>query len=274
MKKLTCRSFAAIMVGGVLALGTGISSCGVDKPAKFRVNGSDSIIFEAGKACTLYLPFSIAANKVTGGKFHTFTNVDETKDPWEVTYTEVTGDIAAGTPYIFLPDGSNGGKIVVNNGTNKVSVCTAGTHTTGNGQWEFIGTYERIKWTHNTSDFEYTAAREAEIGSIYGFAAMAVSGAAVGEFVKVTDNVWINPMRAYLKRTPSAARWRTRGDDSLPEKMKVVIRSASGETTSLTPNPSPKGEGSGYWYSIDGRKLSGKPTKKGLYIHNGKKIVM
>ena len=50
MKKLTCRSFAAIMVGGVLALGTGISSCGVDKPAKFRVNGSDSIIFEAGKA--------------------------------------------------------------------------------------------------------------------------------------------------------------------------------------------------------------------------------
>ena len=80
-------------------------------------------------------------------------------------------------------------------------------------------------------------------------------------------------MRAYLKRTPSAARWRTRGDDSLPE-MKVVIRSASGETTSLTPNPSPKGEGSGYWYSIDGRKLSGKPTKKGLYIHNGKKIVM
>jgi len=191
-----------------------------------------------------------------------------------VTYTEVTGDIAAGTPYIFLPDGTNGGKIVVNNGTDKVTVCTAGTHTTENGKWEFIGTYGRIMWTHNTSDPEYTAAREAEIGSIYGFAAMAVSGAAVGEFVKVTDNVWINPMRAYLKRTPSAARWRTRGDDSLPEKMKVVIRSASGETTSLTPNPSPKGEGSEYWYSIDGRKLSGKPTKKGLYIHNGKKIVM
>ena len=160
----------------------------VDIPTPVEVDHVDlDRIFEAGKACTLYLPFSIAANKVTGGKFHTFTNVDETKDPWEVTYTEVTGDIAAGTPYIFLPDGSNGGKIVVNNGTNKVSVCTAGTHTTGNGQWEFIGTYERIKWTHNTSDFEYTAAREAEIGSIYGFAAMAVSGAAVGEFVKVTD---------------------------------------------------------------------------------------
>ena len=30
----------------------------------------------------------------------------------------------------------------------------------------------------------------------------------------------------------------------------------------------------GAWYSIDGRKLSGKPTKKGLYINNGKKVVL
>ncbi|MBR4363560.1 MAG: hypothetical protein IKP33_01320, partial [Prevotella sp.] len=28
------------------------------------------------------------------------------------------------------------------------------------------------------------------------------------------------------------------------------------------------------WYTIDGRKLSGKPAKKGVYIHNGKKAVM
>ena len=26
------------------------------------------------------------------------------------------------------------------------------------------------------------------------------------------------------------------------------------------------------WYSLDGRKLSGKPTKKGIYINNGRKI--
>jgi hypothetical protein len=36
---------------------------------------------------------------------------------------------------------------------------------------------------------------------------------------------------------------------------------------SLTPNPSPTGEGSEYWYTLDGRKLSGKPTQKGLYIN-------
>ena len=28
------------------------------------------------------------------------------------------------------------------------------------------------------------------------------------------------------------------------------------------------------WYSLDGRKLSGKPTQKGIYINNGKKVVI
>ena len=47
------------------------------------------------------------------------------------------------------------------------------------------------------------------------------------------------------------------------------------ETTgiSLTPSLSPEGEGNGY-YTIDGRKLEGKPTQKGVYIMNGKKIVI
>jgi hypothetical protein len=28
------------------------------------------------------------------------------------------------------------------------------------------------------------------------------------------------------------------------------------------------------WYTIDGRRLSGKPTRKGVYIHNGVKVVV
>ena len=33
-------------------------------------------------------------------------------------------------------------------------------------------------------------------------------------------------------------------------------------------------ESNGAWYSLDGRKLNGKPTAKGLYIHNGKKVAI
>jgi hypothetical protein len=30
----------------------------------------------------------------------------------------------------------------------------------------------------------------------------------------------------------------------------------------------------GQWYDLNGRKLDGKPTKKGVYIQNGKKVVV
>jgi len=43
---------------------------------------------------------------------------------------------------------------------------------------------------------------------------------------------------------------------------------------SLTPDPSRGGEGSSYWYSLDGRKLSEKPTTKGIYVNRGRKIVI
>ena len=28
------------------------------------------------------------------------------------------------------------------------------------------------------------------------------------------------------------------------------------------------------WFTLDGRKLDGKPTKKGMYIHKGSKVVI
>jgi hypothetical protein len=34
------------------------------------------------------------------------------------------------------------------------------------------------------------------------------------------------------------------------------------------------GNDSGAWYAIDGRKLSGKPILPGIYIHQGRKVVV
>ena len=28
------------------------------------------------------------------------------------------------------------------------------------------------------------------------------------------------------------------------------------------------------WYTIDGRKINGKPTKKGVYVKNGRKVIL
>ncbi|MBR5325262.1 MAG: hypothetical protein IKU49_02080 [Prevotella sp.] len=228
-------------------------------------------IFSDGKASTVYLPFSIAYNQVTGGTFHAFTGVDMTTTPWEVNYSEVTsGNLAANTPYIFLPDGTNAGKIVVNN-EDPITLCTDNPQTTTQGEWKFIGTYDYIKWTHDKTDPYYTAEREAEIGKVYGFAAEEVSGAVIGDFVKVGNNVYINPMRAYLKYIPSAARG-TRGVSELPSKMKVVLTDAKGNRTDI--GTISIDDETGDWYSIDGRKLSGKPTRKGIYVRDGRKVVI
>jgi len=41
----------------------------------------------------------------------------------------------------------------------------------------------------------------------------------------------------------------------------------------IHPIPSPTGEGSGAWYDMQGRRID-KPARKGVYIRNGKKIVV
>ena len=47
------------------------------------------------------------------------------------------------------------------------------------------------------------------------------------------------------------------------------------EITDPTPNPSPAWEGSGCaWYTLDGRKLAGQPSRAGVYIYNGIKQVV
>ena len=208
---------------------------------------------------------------MSGGKFYTFTTVNESTSPWSVEYNEVTGDIVANTPYIFLPDGKNSGKIVVDNGNDRVSICTANPNTTENGLWKFIGTYEPIQWLSDND-------RAAEIGKIYGFAAedatVGTTSYTVGQFVKIASGASIKPMRAYLKRTTySASRGLINGyDNSLPSAMTVVLKGSNGDTTEI--GTIRLIDEAGEWYSLDGRKLSGKPTKKGLYINGGKKVVI
>ena len=63
--------------------------------------------------------------------------------------------------------------------------------------------------------------------------------------------------------------------DKADESRTFTMIFEDGETTgvgSLSPDPSPKSEGS--WYSIQGVRHDGKPSRSGLYIFNGKKVVI
>jgi hypothetical protein len=64
----------------------------------------------------------------------------------------------------------------------------------------------------------------------------------------------------------------------------VKVQANEPETEELSAPPSPSGERNSSfftlhpslskWYTVDGRKLAGKPTQKGVYIYKGKKLVV
>lgn len=64
-------------------------------------------------------------------------------------------------------------------------------------------------------------------------------------------------------------------DMLVPSTNLSILVDEGGQTgISLTPNASSKDKESNTYYTLDGRKLNGVPTQKGMYIHNGKKVVV
>ena len=242
--------------------------------------------FTEGKPSTVMLPFSLGEGQtLTGGKLYKFSGVtkNETTGKWEATMTETT-TLQANTPYLLMPDNKlTDAKVTFDLNNNTVTLNTNGggnCETADPGShWTFKGTYRFKEWNSN----DYNDAEE--IGRAYGFAGVAKDGINVGDFVRVASGAKILPMRAYLlwNDMPNAANARsfTRGaaakDEELPQSIIVRLVGSNGETTSIGTLDTETGEmtfDSEAWYTLDGVRLSGKPSKKGLYINNGRKVVI
>ena len=74
------------------------------------------------------------------------------------------------------------------------------------------------------------------------------------------------------------AHFYVRADGGVQQARAFVVDfgEGDGETTGImsTTDFTDYTEKSDAWYNLDGRKLSGQPTKKGVYIQNGKKVVI
>ena len=53
-----------------------------------------------------------------------------------------------------------------------------------------------------------------------------------------------------------------------------VMNFDEGETTGIITMSDVRSEMSDGWYTLDGRKLSGKPSMKGVYVNNGRKVII
>jgi len=264
--------------------------------------------FTAGKPVTIMLPFNFTRNRITlagsnenpSGKFYEFKGIEENQDhKWVAVMIEagetlsnevVENTLQANHPYLYVPgESTEHWAMYVSGG---ISIFTEGNeggeketeYYYGDGMpwnhWKFKGTYQPRYWSE-TEHFE-------EVGKVYGFAGASkeVDGKLVeaGEFVRAKVGAKIRPTSCYLKWVEpfdyAPARGMTRGaaaDEELPQRITVKLVSASGETTAIGTLDTTTGEvsfDSEAWYTLDGVRLSGKPSTKGIYINNGRKIIV
>lgn len=247
--------------------------------------------FSSGKAATVILPFDYICDDdegSEGGKFYGFKEVvyDEDQHKWVCTMQEpgntAVTELTANTPYLFMPNATTMTFPNISSMTGGVVTLLPTTANDGlyggattDAAWNFHGTYKGKSWTVASNDYGFAAQSGTEAGG----------GATVdaGQFVRFTLGAFIKPMRCYLSyvgtEAPAPARGLTRAaaTDDLPQSITVRLVSRSGETTAIGTLDTKTGElsfDSEAWYTLDGVRLSGKPSTKGIYINNGRKIVI
>ena len=286
---------ADVTINGTNNQRTGVSVVGVNITEE--VGNIKSVTynrpFNEAQAATVILPFSYICDGNEGGKFYGFKEVvyDEGLHKWVCTMVEpgeegtnnVTS-LKANTPYLFMPDDATtmtfpnissmtGGVVTLQTTTANDGVYGGATT---DAAWNFHGTYKGKSWAVASNDYGFAAQSGTEAGG--------AATVEAGQFVRFTTGAFIKPMRCYLSyvgtEAPAPARGLTRSaaaTDDLPQSITVRLVSRNGETTAIGEIDTTTGElsfDSESWYTLDGVRLSGKPSKKGLYINNGKKVIV
>ncbi len=251
------------------------------------------------------------SNENPSGKFYEFKGIEENQDhKWVAVMIEagetlsnevVENTLQANHPYLYVPGesteywdmyvGGYGINIFTegNEGGNKVTPYDGSNESFRWNKWDFIGTYQPRYW-YDGSDSEHPAENIGELDKVYGFAGATKEVQGVynntitvqaGEFVRAKNGAKIRPTSCYLMWTgyePDYARTLNRAaaaDEELPQSITVKLVSASGDITSIGEIDTKTGEISfDGWYTLNGVRLNGKPTKKGIYINNGKKVAI
>ncbi|MBQ3804529.1 MAG: hypothetical protein II844_01820 [Prevotella sp.] len=247
------------------------------------------------------------SNENPSGKFYEFKGIEENQDhKWVAVMIEagetlsnevVETTLQANHPYLYVPGEStehwamyvSGGINIFtegNEGGEKVTPYDGSDGTYLWNKWNFKGTYQPRYW----SDSE----NPEEIGKVYGFAGNTkeVDGQIVeaGEFVRAKVGAKIRPTSCYLMwagsepETTDSNGAKASGMsgtasvmNELPQTITVRLVDANGETTGIGEIDTKTGEvtfDSEAWYTIDGIRLDGKPAKSGMYINNGKKVIV
>lgn len=220
----------------------------------------------AGKYSTICLPYNFTASETC--TFYTFKGVtQDTQNNWVADIEETTAALTANTPYIFTTESATS-VTFSNDAVNAAASYSDADAKTTITDWTFQGTYSQISLP-KTDEYDY------------GFATGNGTTIDVGTFVHLVSGASAAPFRAYLKYTGSDANWAKApnragaANDAMPSRIIVRIVGADGGTTAIGTLDTRTGEiSTGEWFDLNGRRLQGKPSTKGIYIHNGRKEVL
>jgi len=216
---------------------------------------SDRTLYKDGAWNTICLPFNVtlAGSPLAGATARPLTSASISGTTLNLSFGTAVDELVSGTPYIIKwASGANLTEtdLVFSGVTINSDLHPYDNEAADDARVRFLGTYA----SQSFSDTDNTILLMGAANTLY----YPTTGAGLGA------------QRAYFKLGEEGALLARRltsfnidfGDD---EATGII---------SLTPDPSPKGEGSDYWYTLDGRKLSGKPSRAGVYINNGVKVVI
>ena len=209
-------------------------------------------LIKDGEWNTICLPFDLVleGSPLEGATAKTLTNAEVT-DNGEYTHVELTfGDdvttLQAGVPYIIKWEASQ--ENIVNPTFTGVLVKDVDeevrTLSFADYQVQFIGYYDAFNITSEDEDIFYMTA---------------------GNELKHTgQNRTLKSCRAYFQFSEEAQKAR-----------QFVLNFGDGnETTGIISTKSSPDSTNDGWYTVDGMKLGKQPKRKGVYIQNGRKVVI
>jgi len=224
---------------------------------------SGRTLYKDGAWNTLCLPFDLTiAGSVLDGddvdvRTLTSSNLEDGILTLNFTAKEAVTTMEAGKPYIIKwATKESPADNLVNPVFYNVPVENT-TDNIGTNVVDFVGTYSPITWETENTSILFLGANN----TLYW--------PKPGKDPVTGDDVYpsIGACRAYFQLHDPQASIRafhlSFGDGDEAQGISL---------TSLTPDPSPRGEGS--IYTLDGVKLDKMPTRKGVYIMNGRKVVI
>ena len=216
-------------------------------------------LYRDGKWNTITLPFNLSAEQIASSvlasaDIRALSSAEFSNSTLTLNFTDENAvtTLTAGTPYIVkwaysetnIENPTFTGVTISNANNDKVCSLGEGKSVT------FKGTYKKQSYTAETPSILLLG----DANTLY----YPLAGASIGA------------QRAYFLLDGLTASEKT-------NQIRAFVLNFSDETTSIRSIENGKWKienEAGAWYGLDGRKLDVKPTRKGLYIHNGVKVVI